>query len=419
VEAANGGGALGINAANPLVLSDGALFVPYSDFEFQPQRRSDNPHSSFWFTLSTDGGVTFAPGKKIGTQMRGEKDDPLRLVTFPEYAVDVSSNVYRDRLYVVWTDFRTGHGRLLLSYSSDRGNTWSQPAPVDATAPNDADQWQPMAAVNRDGTLGVSWFDSRGVAEKGGYRQYFTASIDGGVSFLAPAVVSRSPSRPYGLGNLLLMPSEYRYPADSLRISLLTSAGRWGSGGDYMGLTAATNGDFHAFWADSRDGTFQAWTARIRVERPPLPSANDRAVRALAPPSARPSAQGPEPMTRDVELIFDPVRYDSASGVAEMPVRLRNRSQRPIFAPLSVEISGFGSGQVGEKRDADKAPAVLNAANGKPGDGAMFDYSKALGDFDSLEPGMVSGAVVWKLRMVDPLQSPNMHVLIRGVPTAR
>ena len=139
------------------------------------------------------------------------------------------------------------------------------------------------------------------------------------------------------------------------------------------------------------------------------------------PPAAPkpPDVRTPEPLTRDVELIFDPVRYDSASGFAELPVRLRNRSTQPIFAPLNVEVSGFGSGQVGEKRDAENAPAVLNAANGKTGDGALFDYSATLGGFDALEPGMVSAAVLWKLRLTDPLRLPNMHVLIRGVPPAR
>lgn len=420
VEAANGGGTIGINAANPLVLSDGSLFIPYSDFEFQPDRRKANPHSTFWFTMSTDGGVTYAAPRRIGVQMRGERDDPLGHVTFPEYAADRYSEAFRDRLYVVWTDFRTGHGRLLSSFSSDRGVSWSEPRLVDPSVPNDAEQWQPMAIVNKDGTLGVSWYDSRGIQAKGGYRQYFSASIDGGASFLPPVPVSTAPSYPLSMGNLRLMPSEYRYPADSLRVSLLTAAGRWGSGGDYMGLTAAADGDFHAFWADSRTGTFQAWTAQIRVERPVASSPNEASLRALSPsPPPAPAVRTPEALTRDIEVIFDPVRYDSASGVAELPVRLRNRSPRRIFAPLSVEVSGFGSGQVGEKRDAENAPAVLNASNGKSGDGAMFDYSTTIGGFDALEPGMVSAAVTWKLRLTDPLRLPNMHIMIRGVPPAR
>ncbi|MEP7348099.1 MAG: hypothetical protein ABI877_22710, partial [Gemmatimonadaceae bacterium] len=89
-------------------------------------------------------------------------------------------------------------------------------------------------------------------------------------------------------------------------MSLLTAAGRWGSGGDYMGLTAAADGGFHAFWADSRTGTFQAWTTRIRVDRPLSLSPNEASLRALAPATPRPPVvRTPEPITRDVELIFD------------------------------------------------------------------------------------------------------------------
>jgi hypothetical protein len=39
VEAANGGGTLGINDVTPMVLSDGTLVVPYGDFEFLPEKR--------------------------------------------------------------------------------------------------------------------------------------------------------------------------------------------------------------------------------------------------------------------------------------------------------------------------------------------------------------------------------------------
>ena len=40
---------------------------------------------------------------------------------------------------------------------------------------------------------------------------------------------------------------------------------------------------------------------------------------------------------------------------------------------------------------------VVNAANGKNGEGAIFDFSGALGNLESLEPGALTGPVVLKL----------------------
>jgi len=47
-------------------------------------------------------------------------------------------------------------------------------------------------------------------------------------------------------------------------------------------------------------------------------------------------------------------------------------------------------------------PAILNASNGKSGEGAVFDYSAALGNLESLEPGAMTDAVVWRIRVEGP-----------------
>ena len=48
---------------------------------------------------------------------------------------------------------------------------------------------------------------------------------------------------------------------------------------------------------------------------------------------------------------------------------------------------------------------VLNATNGKPGEGASFDFSDALGTLGLLAPGAVSGAVEFRLRVATPAAS--------------
>ena len=409
VEVANGKGEYGINVVNLLVLSDGTLFVPFADFEFKPDQRKTNPHSNFWFATSRDGGETFTPAKKFFQQFRGNRDS-LGLTTFPVFAVDTSTT-YRDRLYLVWTDFRSGRARLLFSMSTDRGERWSDPRLIDPSVPATADQYQPAMAVSNDGTLAISWFDSRGTTGGHHYHEYFTASVDGGATFLPPRRVSTAVSSALGAGNLALYSSEFRYPADSLRVALLSAANRWASGGDYMGLTADADGVFHPWWADSRTGTFQIYTARVRVDR-----AGANVALAGRSPDSKWSRGA---VTSSVHLVFGLASYDSITHTFALPVRLRNDDARAIRGPIVVEIGGFGNGLVGENADRGHAPSIVNAANGKQGDGATFEYAAggALGDEGVLEPGAQTASVVWRLRARDPLRLPNMHVTITGYVT--
>src|SRR3712207_588288 len=105
----------------------------------------------------------------------------------------------------------------------------------------------PSVAVNKDGVVGLTWYERR--KEAGGECQhlYFTASLDGGKSFLPQVRVSAAPSCP-----------------DTPRNG--QSAKRWPGGGDYSGLAASADGAFHALWSDSRDGIYQLRTARVQVD---------------------------------------------------------------------------------------------------------------------------------------------------------
>lgn len=417
VEAANGGGTIGINVANMLVLSDGTLFVPYVDFEFLPEKRKTWRSSGIWFVTSSDGGVSFSAPAKIATQQLSLDVPRDRFQGFPMFAVDSRGGAFRDRLYAAWNDMRSGHPQILFSYSADRGRTWSEPRAIGSPESQAADQFQPSLAVNAEGTLAMTWYDTRTSKDRNEFNEYFAASIDGGVSFLPEVRVSSAPSTFSGEGNLALTPSDFR-TADSWRINLLSAASRWGNGGDYMGLCADARGVFHLFWADARTGTFQIWTAAVRVDRPAPKGSTDNNVNAtgLASPAARSQTLGERvnvSLRSRVELLYDPTRYDAASRTVEMPVRLKNVSTAPIYRPITIEIVKFGSG-LGDE-DKEQASSIMNASNSKTGVGATFDYSGALRDLEALEPGGVSGAVVWKLRLVDPLRSPNIHIDVSGM----
>src|SRR5262249_17802295 len=143
------GGDLGVNVTNLLVLSDGTLFMTYADFPIQPSQRKNRRESNFWHVTSNDGGISFSKSARTGTdRVPPDKDPRVNLSTFPVYAVDTRSKQYLDRLYGVWTDFRSAKARLLFSCSKDRGQTWTEPKPIDASVPASASQFQPVVAVN-------------------------------------------------------------------------------------------------------------------------------------------------------------------------------------------------------------------------------------------------------------------------------
>ncbi len=415
VEAANGRGELGINtAANIAILRDGTLILPYEDFEFRPEKRkSQKSHAqNVWIVTSADGGITFSVPHKIFTHEFDPDPNAKPLWSFHAMAVDNQSEAFPDRLYAAWTDYRFGKPRILFSYSADRGNTWSEPKQVDGNVPQSAVQYQPIIAVNNQGTVGIAWFDTRNSSDGDAYDEYFTASVDGGETFLPARWVSSEISTPHGAGNLAMSPDAWRYK-DMLRITLLAAANRWGAGGDYMGLIADRNGVFHPFWADSRTGTFQIQTAAVRVEVPEKEKSDKSAEGGGANRKESTSQNKVKTsLIGKVELVFDPAKYDPANSVVGIPIRLKNMWDRPIYGPILVEVGGFGSGEGEDFKEF--APKILNASNGKEAGGAAFDYSAALGDAQSLEPGGVSGPVVWRLKLVNPLRVPDLHLILTG-----
>ena len=113
-------------------------------------------------------------------------------------AVDTQSNLFKDRIYVAWTDIRSGHARIMFTYSTDRGATWAKSRAIDDVRtdlghlPNN---FMPTLSVNKAGIVGVTWYDRRDSPDNIGYTTRFTASLDGGESWLPSVKVAEQPAR--------------------------------------------------------------------------------------------------------------------------------------------------------------------------------------------------------------------------------
>jgi hypothetical protein len=101
-------------------------------------------------------------------------------------AADGSKDPQRDQLYAVWAAFDGTRSRVLVSTSTDKGLKWSEPVPVsDGAGVGAAGTYRrafmPSVAVNGDGVIVISWYDSRYAAGADpGWDVRFAASRDGG-----------------------------------------------------------------------------------------------------------------------------------------------------------------------------------------------------------------------------------------------
>lgn len=389
----------GLAAENPLVLSDGTLFIPMMEYP-NPAVDLITPTRTFYFASSSDGGVSFSPMTKIQDQYFGgyaelrkrQLSDQFDWDVDAVYAVDAHSEKYRDRLFIAWNDRRTGSNRILFSYSSDRGKSWSNPRMISPEVPPEFAQYQPMIAVNKEGSIGIMWFDTRGTNREQ-YNLYFTASVNGGESFLPARRVSSESSTPNGPGNLRPTPLATSSTEKSVSSQFLTGFSRFRHGGDYMGMTVDKRGFFHPFWADSRSGTFQVWTSRLSVIRP---GASSEVLVEKIKGS----------INQRVTLVIDPPQYDAVRQEVVLPIRLKNISQETLYGPLTVEVKNLiHPVYLSPGLPPVTAPKILNSSNGKSGAGAIFDYSLALGDYDSLEQGGLTEAIPWRMKIGDPGQT--------------
>jgi hypothetical protein len=384
----------GLNVNNLLLFSDGTLVVPYTDFRYESAQRMRDTTCAFYFKESSDGGVTFSQSYKIHDRWRlgnpevdrREAAGDFASYTFAQFAIDTTAK-FRDRFYTVWNDYKSGKSRLLFSYSKDRGRTWTAPKMLIENLPALSQQYQQMVTVNKDGVVGVMYYDTRdGVS----YDVYFTASVDGGETFIAPAKVTSVSSKPASDINARPVPLSARGGESSLGVSFISAYSRYMHAGDYMGLTADVQGTFHLFWADARDGSYQIYSSRVLVSA-------DGSVPGVAKDLT------PATLNAKTSMVFDPGSYNEKAREALLVARLKNSSNDTIYGPFKLELvpesAPSASGVAGTE---DTTRTILNALNGKGGLGATFEFSaSALRDLPYLAPGAVTEPITLRVRALN------------------
>jgi hypothetical protein len=266
-----------LGMANSVVLSDGSVVSLFGILSNLPEFSRNSAHdtrASLNVTISKDGGRTIAEKNQVSTydMNRGRSEGAV----IPWLAVDPGSPQFKDRLYVTWSDFRNQRLQVFISYSSDKGKTWSQPMVIDENRggvdpKQGPDAINPVVAVNKNGVVAVTWYDRRDARDNLGWDLRVRASLDGGDTWLPSVKVSDQPTRFGGdeewnmRANATVSGDAQKSGGRILRIGGSENNFQF-TPGHTSGFDAGADGTFHAVWVDKRTGVAQLWHAPITVQ---------------------------------------------------------------------------------------------------------------------------------------------------------
>ena len=395
-------------ATEPVVLSDGALLVTFYQYFF-PLSDEKNAQMPFFTMRSEDGGETFTEPEvafRVGTHSWPyAQTEMTSAFTLPIVAWDRTDGPHSDNIYIVWDGVTGGDAAagatsdVWFRRSTDGGRSWSdemrlndneRPAPGD---PLD-DRMLPVVEVNRDGVVGVAWYDRRRDDTRRCWELFFTSSSDGGETFAANVPVASAPSCPppahapvARVHNVAADPdvkdlteeeiaqmdlvqrmtiqmaeqsrnarAEYFGDLGHARLEVSFDNARGNQPGHYLGLAGDANGAFHPLWISRRNGIDELFTTTVEVSADGMPA------------PAAPAGEETD-VTGELLVVTGPVVYDAASGTATVEVQLRNVSDGVVHGPVRLRAEGGG------------------------GEGHEWSFEGRMGSHDRLPPGGLSEPV--------------------------
>jgi hypothetical protein len=352
--------------AGSVVLSDGTFAALAAQVIYQGDLHEGTlgyKQGELKLVTSSDGGKTFNPAVKISDIYDHWTDANIASI-----AADTQSTTFRDRLYAAWSDGRSGGRKhILLSYSADKGKTWSPPRRVDDDnrLPYGGllrNAGMPAVAVNKDGVVGVSWYDRRdNESNDMDYMPRFAASFDGGETFTPSAQVSERPRVlgqneewiPISDQNLI---SSIGVRFNPLAVGFKITRREWPWGGDTAGLAATADGIFHPLWIDNRTGIHQMWTAPVTVA-------------GTVAQNGSPELARMKDVSGQCVLQITELSYDRRQNLMIAKVQVKNASKEVITGLLKLRATELYS-PVGQLE-------VVNAENHASAVGAVWDFSSS------------------------------------------
>ncbi|UCE37851.1 MAG: hypothetical protein JSW00_00990 [Thermoplasmata archaeon] len=212
------------------VTPDGTVHVFWTNFG------ADAPGDErIMYIYSSDEGQSFTEPRSICETMEIPRNElpncEFRTPTLLMSAVDLSDTNTSGSLYVTWNDYREGDADIMLIYSRDNGETWSDAIRVNNdTEGNGKDQFFSAVAVSDQGYVHLIFYDRRDDDDNTVMHIYYALSKSGGENFAYQTNITTESFD----GNNAQGSSPFI--------------------GDYIGLTAS-NTTAYGIWCDTREAT--------------------------------------------------------------------------------------------------------------------------------------------------------------------
>jgi hypothetical protein len=160
----------------------------------------------------------------------------------PVLAVDDTGGPFDGSVYVTWNDLGAGDCDVMLAYSRDGGDTWSDnyTRVNNDTIGNGANQFFPAMVISEQGWLHLMFFDTRYDPQNVLLGVTYAVSVDGGLNFSINLNVSET-----------LFNGDYGGRAYWTE---LLPGGDVGFVGDYLGI-GVNNNTALLTWCDCRNAT--------------------------------------------------------------------------------------------------------------------------------------------------------------------
>jgi hypothetical protein len=381
---------------NYVVTPDGTVLVP---FLTMPERvipddwslwdthedRPKNPDYAMSLRIATsgDGGRTYSVSPRLSKQrLSGDRTRAERAQGNGNTAIDLSDGPFRGRIYQVAVDNAGDRYNIRVISSSDGGKTWSKGVVVnDNKTP--ADHANPTLAVNDRGVVGVVWNDRRAHKNEC-YDLYFSASVDGGETFLPNVTTGAKPTCSMQTGNWMPNAEVSAYPkteegqsVEGQGFNVLMISTRFPGGGDTQGLDADSDGVFHAAWIDGSSGV-------MRLAMTPF-TVGGAATRVVS---------SERDVSTQVKLVSENCTFDWKANTFGCDMHLENKSPLPVDGPFTVELQNM----MVNLTDF----ATANADNGRAAEGARWAF-----DAKRLEPGAKSAARPFRWKFTKVPETPE------------
>ena len=364
------------------VMPDWTLWDPHEEIKSLPDYST-----SLRVATSDDGGKSYSISPRVATfRISGDRFRGENAQGNGNSAIDLSDGPFRGRVYVVGLDNTGDRYDVRVIHSSDGGKTWSKPVTVnDNKTP--ADHANPTLAVSDRGVVGVAWNDRRAHKNEC-YDLYFSASLDGGDTFLPNVTPGGKPTCSMQTGNWTPNAEVSAYPKtedgqsiEGQGFNVLMISTRFPGGGDTQGLDADGDGVFHAAWIDGSSGVMRLATTPFTVPG-----------RAAAPP------KNERDVSTQVKLVSENCAFDWKENAFACDMHLENKSPLPVAGPFTVELQNMMVNLTDFR--------VENADNRRTGEGARWEFT-APGGAAELAPGAKTAARPFRWRFAGIPEKPE------------